>query len=244
MSLEQNIQKLKDEAVAEEKFLESFLRIEKFWKNFKTPIIIALVVFVFGSAGYFVSQWFAEMQKREHFALYESLLSEPENEQKLLALKQSGSPLYELFLLKRASVADDVSALEQLSGSQEGFLAMLARYQAASLKGDLSALDSLHDVDMMLAEMTLLQRAYLLLKKGDIAEAHSLLGKIPLDSPLRGIAQFFVHYGITKTTQKAATQDASSIPEGIEILDTNESQDNGVIEGIELFNGAKSQPKE
>ncbi|MDE7448445.1 MAG: hypothetical protein K2M51_05310, partial [Helicobacter sp.] len=76
------------------------------------------------------------------------------------------------------------------------------------------------------------------------AEAHSLLGKIPLDSPLRGIAQFFVHYGITKTTQKAATQDASSIPEGIEILDTNESQDNGVIEGIELFNGAKSQPKE
>lgn len=243
MSLEQNIQKLKDEAVAEEKFLESFLRIEKFWKNFKTPIIIVLVVFVCGSAGYFVSQWFVEMQKREHFALYESLLSEPTNEQKLLALKQSGSPLYELFLLKRASVANDVPALEQLSHAQEGFLAMLARYQVASLKGDLQALDSLHDVDVMLAEMTLLQRAYLLLKADNIAEAHSLLGKIPLDSPLRGIAQFFVHYGITKSVQAAAAQGANNIPEGIEILDTNESQ-SGAIEGIELFNGAKSQPKE
>lgn len=244
MSLEQNIQKLKDEAVAEEKFLESFLRVEKFWKNFKTPIIIALVVFVFGSAGYFASQWFVEMQKKEHFALYESLLAEPENEQKLLALKQSGSPLYELFLLKRASVANDVAALEQLSGGQESFLAMLARYQAASLKGDLQALNSLHDVDVMLAEMTLLQRAYLLLKTDAIAEAHSLLGKIPLDSPLHGIAQFFVHYGITKTTQAAAAQDANNPPEGIEIFDANESQNSGAIEGIELFNGAKSQPKE
>lgn len=244
MSLEQNIQKLKDEAVAEEKFLESFLRIEKFWKNFKTPIIIVLVVFVCGSAGYFASQWFVAMQKREHFALYESLLSEPTNEQKLLALKQSGSPLYELFLLKRASMANDVPALEQLSNSQESFLAMLARYQAASLKGDLQALNALHDVDVMLAEMTLLQRAYLLLKADNIDEAHSLLGKIPLDSPLRGIAQFFVHYGITKSARKATTQDASNVPEGIEILDANESHNSGAIEGIELFNGAKSQPKE
>lgn len=244
MSLEQNIQKLKDEAVAEEKFLESFLRVEQLWKNFKTPILIVLVVFICGSAGYFASQWFVAMQKREHFALYESLLAEPTNEQKLLALKQSGSPLYELFLLKRASMTNDMPTLEQLSSGQEHFLAMLARYQAASLKGDLQALDSLHDVDVMLAEMTLLQRAYLLLKADNIDEAHSLLGKIPLDSPLRGIAQFFVHYGITKAAQKATTQDASSVMEGIEILDTNESHNSGAIEGIELFNGAKSQPKE
>ncbi|MDE7255341.1 MAG: hypothetical protein K2N54_04090, partial [Helicobacter sp.] len=142
-------------------------------------------------------------------------LSEPNNEQKLLALKQSGSPLYELFLLKRASVANDVPALEQLASSQESFLAMLARYQAASLKGDLQALNALHDVDVMLAEMTLLQRAYLLLKADNIDEAHSLLGKIPLDSPLRGIAQFFTHYGITKTAQTAPTQDISSVPEGL-----------------------------
>lgn len=243
MSLEQNMQKLKNEAVAEEKFLESFLRIEKWWIRFKTPIIVVAVVLVFGTAGYLVSQWVQEAQKKENFALYESLLSDPTNEQKLLALKQSGSPLYDMFLLKRAVEQDDMSALQSLEKSQESFLAMIARYQAATLGGDLESLNALKDVDSMLAEMALLQRAYLLLKADDIVQAHRLLATIPLDSPLRGIAQFFEHYGITKVAveQTADTQ----IPEGIEILAPDVSpQSNTAVEGIELFNGAKAQPKE
>lgn len=238
MNLEQNMQKLKNEAVAEEKFLESFLRVEQWWAKFKTPIIVAVVIVVFAFLGYFVGQWYDEKRIKDNYVLYEEVLKDPTSRQKIEALKQSNSPLYDLFLLTHASKESNVPMLEELHNSQDGFISMVSRYQAASLKGELAGLESL-DVDLMLDEMILLQKAYLLLKADNIAQAHSMLGKIPLDSPLRGVAQFFEHYGITKMPTATSEHKAN---DGIDIFDTAPPKQE--IEGIELFNGIKSQPRE
>ncbi len=238
MNLKENMEHIKKEVSSEEIFLKGILKAERWYLRFKTPIIFIVLILVFGFLGYQFSLWYKEKQMQTNYAIYQDLLKDPNNQEKRNALKNSNSPLYDIILLSESLQKNDLETLKKLHKSQDGYIAMIAQYQSASLSKEQDSLNNILENNTTqvnaLKEFLIFQKAFLLLKENKIEDAHALLAQIPIDSPIKGIARFFEHYGITQITPSNAT------PIQNQEISTPKESTKSNIEGIELFNGAKA----
>ncbi|MDE5603378.1 MAG: hypothetical protein K2I71_05610, partial [Helicobacter sp.] len=139
MSLQQNVDYIKNELNNNEKMLEGLIRFEGWFKHYKIPIIVLVVALVSWLVVYNIMSYYQERQKLKIANFYEKALLG--DEVALEALKQSQSRLYDLYLFQKALSSNDKTILEQLQSSKDPIIAKFSKYQNASLNRNIEILD-------------------------------------------------------------------------------------------------------
>ena len=96
MSIKDNVDFVKEELNSEEKFLEGFVKIERFYKKYKLIIITAVVIVVGGIIGYYVSNYFKKQTKLEANIAFNKVLENPNDKAALDTLKEKNKQLFKL----------------------------------------------------------------------------------------------------------------------------------------------------
>ncbi len=195
MSLKENIEAIKEELSAEEKFLESVIKTESFYKKNKKFIIgVGLAVFigVVGSIGY---NYIKEQKAKASNEIYLSLLSGNGNKTALEAeLKSKNQKLYALYKVQTALKSNDLQSLEKLKPTlKDPILKDLVDYQIASLSGK-GLLKYAGQGDVVMKDFAYLTAGYIELEKGNISKADEILNFISPTSPLYRVVQSLKHY--------------------------------------------------
>ncbi len=187
MSIKDEIQHVKEELSSDEKLLENAFKLERLYKKYKFLIWTLVIVIVAGFGGN--AAWNAYLQSKRDAAndAFLTLQQDPNNRAAQAALQENNPRLYDLFRLSQAVHNGSGETLEALAANADPMIADLARYHAAALQQ--KAVDSIYYHDF-----SLLEEAYLQLKKGDKAAARAKLALIPETSPAARIAQLLKHY--------------------------------------------------
>lgn len=197
MSIKENIQTLKDELSAEEKFIESAIRTERFVKKYQKPLmasVISLLLAVGGAIGY---QAYDQAKIENSNVALSALLLNPENKEALKNLEKENRSLYELYTLSKAIRSSDVKTLQSLVQAKSPEVADIATYETAVLMKDQKALENYaKKQDAIYQDMALIEMAVMLIQKGDTASAHSKLELIKEDSAMYSTAQTLSHFGV------------------------------------------------
>ncbi|MFK5881531.1 MAG: hypothetical protein QM482_04905 [Sulfurospirillum sp.] len=194
MSLKENINSIKEEIGAEEQFLESIIKGERFYKKYKRQIqvsVVAIILFAIGYTGYGILK---DRNLRISNEAYETLSKAPNNKDALATLKDKNPSLYKVFLFKEAIKTNNIEKLETLSKDKDSeLLSDLSLYQIAQLKNS-KVVNS-----KLLKGFSLLEEGFDLLKNGKITEAKLKFAQIDPNSPLSKIVKNLEHYqGKTK----------------------------------------------
>jgi hypothetical protein len=194
LSIKDNVKAVKEELGAEEKFLESVIKAEGFFKKYKKPLIALLVGIVLFAVISAVTGYIKESNLRASNEAYATLLKNPNDTKSLELLKSKNPALYEAYIFSGGIKTQEVAKLKELKSKvSEKNLKDLIDYQTASLSREgLEAYRSRGDA--ILRELALFEEAYLLLKAGKIKEAKSRLSQISPDSPLKYMVQNLQHY--------------------------------------------------
>lgn len=192
MSMKENVDYVKNEITSEEKFLENFVKSERFFKKYKTLIFTVIALIIVGSIGYVIKNSINESNKLEaNIALNKFL--ETGDEKSLLILKDKNKELYEIALFLKAkkenkAVAVNIPLLKELSN-----------FQIALEAKDVSKLDNLSmQNDFLLKEFAIFDKALLLANDGKFEEAKTALNQIPQTSKAFELANLLNHYLLTK----------------------------------------------
>ena len=190
MSLKDNVDYIKEELSSEEKFLESSLRVEKFYKKYKFIIFgiigISILFFVVTS----VMDYSAKNTKIKANIAYESVLENPKDITTLNELKSLNEKLYEIALYKTNQENTKVNVI---------YLKDLQAYKEAVKKNDIIAIDTLiASQDFLLKDFALLTKSLMLIEKQDYAKAKQVLKMVPDDSQVAQLVTMIQHFLITK----------------------------------------------
>ncbi len=189
MSLKDNVDYIKEELSSEEKFLESSLKAEKFYKKYKFAIfgVVGLVIAYFVATG--VMEYSANQTKMEANIAYNKVISDPKDTTSLNQLKSLNEKLYEIALLK-TNQANQTSVV---------YLKELEAYQTAIKKEDVAALDKLIATqDFLLKDFASVNKALIYIEKQDYTKAKAALKTIPSDSQVTSLVTLIEHFLITK----------------------------------------------
>jgi hypothetical protein len=190
MSLKDNVDYIKEELSNEEKFLESSLRVEKFYKKYKYVIfgVIGLVlVYFIGSA---IVDYNAQNTKTKANITYENIINNPQDTQALDELKSLNEKLYQIALYKTNQQNSSVDVI---------YLKDLQAYKKAVASNDIKALDSLiASQDFLLKDFALLTKALILIEKQEYAKAKSVIKMVPQESQVAQVVTMLEHFLITK----------------------------------------------
>ena len=194
MSLKENIEAVKKELSTEEKFLESIVKAEGFWKKYSKPMIALAVLLIVTALAMAFYNYTKEKSLIASNEAYIALIKNPTDKDALAALKSKNPKLYQLFLFSNEIKKSDVAKLEAMSAQiSDPILKDLLSYQKASLSGEGMSEYSMKQ-GAILKDLASLQAVYILLKEGKSKEAKALLAQISESSQLQQIAQSFKHY--------------------------------------------------
>lgn len=112
MSTKENIDFIKEELSSEEKFLESSIKLERFYKKYKVAIISAVAIAVVGTIGYYTQNYLHHKAIVASNEAYNKLLKDPKDTKSLEILKSKNQPLYALYMLQTSVKNSDSSALQ------------------------------------------------------------------------------------------------------------------------------------
>ena len=194
MSLKENINSIKEEIGAEEQFLESVIKGERFYKKYKKQILASVVFVVLFSVGYVGYDFIKQRSLKVSNEAYEKLLKTPSDKDALNILKDKNPKLYDVFLFQEAVKKNSIQELENLSkNDSDELLSDLSKYQLGQLKNSKVVQSKL------LNGFSLLEEGFDLLKEGKITEAKLKFAQIDSNSPLSKIVKNLEHYqGKTK----------------------------------------------
>lgn len=192
MSYQDNMETIKTQIVGEGKFLEYFLKLERFYRKYKFIVgvlIAALILF-------FAYSVFAAHQKEQRMAqttkLYEELLAN-KSAQKEDELKALSPALYKLYALRFKA---DEKTMQELAASKD-FAGKIAAYSLASMQKNSADLTSQRlQNEPILKDISVLQTAYFYMDKKDYKKASDETGKLSFNSQLKPVADIISHYGI------------------------------------------------
>lgn len=194
---QQILNAIKQEFKQDEKMLENAFKLERLVKKYKYWLIALAVILLLWLGYRTIYNAMQESRAQKISALYDEFLQNPNNELLQTQLKEQARELYDLYQLSHRDSTHDTqatqSALEELATSANPLVQQLASYDLASL--------TRKDLDKIggdLADLAIIQRAYLLLQNESIQEARTLLDTIKVDSTLYGLAAQMKHYGIIK----------------------------------------------
>lgn len=193
MSIKENVDLVKDELSNEEKFLESFVKIERFYKKYKLIILSLITLLAVSSIAYFVKKNIDESNKIEANIAFNKLLSNPKDKEALDVLKNKNKNLYDIMIYIQAKKENKNAEISV------PYLKQLASYEEALKNKNISALEKVSlESNFLLKEFALFHKALLLTNDGKYKEAKKVLSEIPKDSKANELANLLNHFLLTK----------------------------------------------
>lgn len=188
MSMKENMDFVKNELNSEEKFLESFVKLERFYKKNKFIILTLLAIIVLAIVAFVVKKELDEKNKIKANIIYEKVLKNPKDEKALEELKSLDEKLYNVALYVKKD-----------EKTKSLYLRELAQYEKALKEKNVSKLNELSmKNDFLLKEFALFNKALLLTKEGKYKEANETLNLIQKDSKAFDLAKLLKHHLLTK----------------------------------------------
>ena len=193
MSIKENVDYVKTELSSEEKFLENFVKGERFFKKYKTLIFAFVIIIIVGIIGFFIKENLAQSNKLKANIAFNQVLENSNNAQALATLKDKNPQLYDIALYLQAKKEAKVAQISI------PLLKELSKYQTALANKNISELDNLSmQNDFLLKEFAIFNKALLLTNEGKFNEAKTSLALIPETSKAYELAKLLNHYLITK----------------------------------------------
>lgn len=193
MSTKDNIDYIKDELSSEEKFLESSVKIERFYKKYKTIIIGVVAVAVLAVIGNTISSYMDEQNKKEANIAFNKLLEDPNDAEALSSLKSNNEKLYEIAKYLKAKKEGKI---EQINIE---YLKELTQYEKALDSADVAAISSVSlDNNFLLKENAIFNKALLEAKNGNYKSAKETLTQIPENSKINDLVVLLKHFLASK----------------------------------------------
>ena len=192
MSIKDDVNYIKNELSSEEKFLESFVKTERFFKKYKKLIFGLIILAIVGSVVFLVKTKLDEKNLYEANIALSNFL-ENGNENSLNQLKEKNRDLYEIALY--------LDAKNEFKNADINlkYLKELLDFQVALLNSNQSELDLVSKkVDFLLKDYAIFNQALILVNNQKYAEAREILGKISQDSRAFELATLLKHYLVTK----------------------------------------------
>jgi hypothetical protein len=193
LSTKENVEFIKQELNSEEKFIESFIKVERFYKKNKIAIIAVAILLVGSIIGYNVKNYLDQQALVESNVAYNKLLVNPEDKESLKILESKNKNLYELYTLSTGIKNSDKDALAKVSTSKNAIIADIAKYELSSTNMKPSEYNG-----KIYKDISLYQQAYALTKESKFKDAKIKLDMIATDSPIYSMSNLLKHYLITK----------------------------------------------
>ncbi|MDY0193636.1 MAG: tetratricopeptide repeat protein [Aliarcobacter butzleri] len=192
MSLKEDVGYIKNELSSEEKFIENFVKGERFFKKYKTLIIAVVVILIIGLIGFTVKKSIDNSNKHDaNIALSQFL--ENGDEKALETLKNKNEKLYEVALFLQAKKDNKIPSIEL------PLLKELVKFQTSTASNNIDELNSLSmQNDFLLKEFALFNKALILVNEGKYEEAKKELSQISQTSKAYELATLLNHYLLTK----------------------------------------------
>ena len=193
MSIKENVDYVKEELSSQEKFLENFVKGERFYKKYRTLIFAFIAIVIVGSIGTIIKNNMDESNKLEANIAFNKVLQNSNDTQALEELKNKNTKLYEVALFLQAkkdnkSVEVNIPLLKELS-----------KYQTALANKNIDELNNLSmQNDFLLKEFAIFNKALLLSNEGKYEDAKAALKLIPQTSKAFELANLLNHYLLTK----------------------------------------------
>ena len=192
MSIKDDVNYIKNELSSEEKFLESFVKTERFFKKYKKLIVVLIILAIVGSVVFLVKTKLDEKNLYEANIALSNFL-ENGNQNSLNQLKEKNRDLYEIALY--------LDAKNEFKNADINlkYLKELLDFQVALLNSNQSELDLVSKkADFLLKDYAIFNQALILVNNQKYAEAREILGKISQDSRAFELATLLKHYLVTK----------------------------------------------
>ena len=192
MSIKDDVNYIKNELSSEEKFLESFVKTERFFKKYKKLIFVLIITVIVGSIAFLVKTKLDEKNLYEANIALSNFL-ENGNQNSLNQLKEKNRDLYEIALY--------LDAKNEFKNADINlkYLKELLDFQVALLNSNQSELDLVSKkADFLLKDYAIFNQALILVNNQKYAEAREILGKISQDSRAFELATLLKHYLVTK----------------------------------------------
>lgn len=224
MSIENNINEVKEKLAKDQNMLVSAFRLETFYKKYRKYLfVIILLIVCFGvySGITAYKDYRTTTQANELLnTLYSKTISDDERkltESKLAAIKPTLYDFYRYIQLQNLSLLqiksdENLAILKELSQSKNPLIASLATYQYAVFSENLDMLENFKtDISQVLSDRARFQAAYLYLQKNDVKKAQEILTTIQPNennSIVARLASLLKHYGVVETGQPLQTDKA------------------------------------
>ena len=193
MSIKENVDYVKTELSSEEKFLENFVRSERFFKKYKTLILSFIIIVIVGFIAVFIKTKIDESNKFEANLAFNKVLENNNDAKALADLKAKNKDLYEIALYLQAKkeakiIETNVPLLKELS-----------KYETALANKSITELDNVSmQSDFLLKDFAVFNKALFLANEGKFREAKTTLALIPQTSKAFELAKLLNHYLLTK----------------------------------------------
>ena len=183
MAIKEDLTEIKKEIDAQEQFLESMIKGERFFKKYKTLLIVVCAAAIVAAVGFYASKILNDNRVEEANLAYSKLILNPNDANALSVLKEKEPNMYALFSLGQMLDKNDTKGISELANLQ---INPLVKDIILSQTGDANA--------EILKEYSALLKVFELLKENKIKEANDEFNKIALDSQLQTLVKNLKHY--------------------------------------------------
>ena len=183
MAIKEDLTEIKKEIDAQEQFLESMIKGERFFKKYKTLLIIVCAAAIVAAVGFYTSKILNENRVEEANLAYSKLILNPNDANALSVLKEKEPSMYALFSLGQMLDKNDTKGISEL-----------ANLQVHPLVKDIILSQTGNANSEILKEYNALLKGFELLKENKIKEANDEFNKIALDSQLQTLVKNLKHY--------------------------------------------------
>ncbi|SKB64330.1 tetratricopeptide repeat protein [Malaciobacter marinus] len=193
MSLKENVDFVKNELNSEEKFLESFVKVERFYKKNKTLIIAAIIIVVVAIIGFSVKSYIDKENKVKANIAFNKFLNDVNNQEALKTLEETNKKLYDMAIYLKAKKNGQTADVNVL------FFNSLSKYQKALKEQSIEKLNNVSmDPNFLLKEFAIFNKALIEAKDGKYEDAKITLKLIQKESKAYELVKILNHYLLTK----------------------------------------------
>ena len=183
MAIKEDLTQIKQEIGAQEQFLESMIKGERFFRKYKKFMIIAIIVAVIAIIGFYSNKIINDNRIEDANLAYSKLILNPNDANALSILKEKEPNLYALFSLQ-----------QKLDKNETNGISELANLKVNPIVKDIILSQNGNANNQILSEYSTLLKGFELLKQNKIKEANVEFDKIALDSQLQTLVKNLKHY--------------------------------------------------
>ena len=189
MAIKENISYIKQEISTEEKFFESFFKLEKFYKKHKIKIILVIGLIIIGIIAYSINDYLQKEKSLKVNTAFNEILANKNVNKNLNILKEDAPKLYQIALYKIGkSKTINITYLKELTSLQN-----------AIKNNDLKTINNLIlSNDLLLKDYAFFYKAVLLTYKKEYKKAIQILNQISENSEVNQLKTPLLHYLIAK----------------------------------------------